>query len=456
MAAILQRMGLPRLQLHRTEHQNATTLREIKLPLLEKEPQSWRVALWKSEKGSPVRSPRDRDYSKHCPSPQRGRATHVSLTLPRLHDNRYLSGITQVHFHSKLGSWKGCPKLHNQDSYFDVSRDESRLIGVCDGHGPKGHHVSQFIVERLPAILYRKVALKATPSTSAALIEAYAGCAQLLSDSSIDTTQSGSTCLSLLIVEQTLLCASVGDSRAVVGRKICGIWGVYQLSWDHTADNCLETARITECGGEVTPPKKSRLKHNRIYLKDTLVPGLSLTRSLGDSIAASIGVTAEPDIEVLTLSNYDKFVLVGTRGLWEVMDSIEAVRIVGEIYEREPETVPERLVQEAQRRWRARGQLVDDVTVGLAVIGSKSPSTYSVSVQCSLSSAHPRLFQVAPAPFHTVPRKAGHRQSADFQFCSRAFQCVLQWKRKALRRGTETSYPKPQKAHAGCPLLRRN
>ena len=257
MAAILQRMRIPRLQLHHTEHQNADTLQGIKLPLLAKEPHSWRVALWKSEKGSPVRSPRDRelikdrDCSKHCSSPRRGRVAHVSLTLPLLHDNRYLSGITQVHFHSELGSWKGRPKLHNQDSYFDVSRDESRLIGVCDGHGPNGHHVSQFIVERLPAILYRKVALKATSSTTAALVEAYAGCAQLLSDSSIDTTQSGSTCLSLLIIEQTLLCASVGDSRAVVGRKICGIWGVCQLSWDHTADNYFETARIKNAEGKL-------------------------------------------------------------------------------------------------------------------------------------------------------------------------------------------------------------
>jgi len=329
------------------------------------------VALWKSVECSPVHSPRDRRGYKYQIPTQQVPNSHLRLSLPSVCGTRLPPSITHVHFASLPGSWKGRCKLHNQDYYFDMSRDASRVFGVCDGHGLNGHSVAQFIAERLPAILYRKVALKATESTSTALMDAYAECQQQLSEAAIDTTQSGSTCLSLLLVDSVLVCASVGDSRAVVGRKIGGIWGVCQLSWDHRTDNCLETERIVQCGGEVTQAKRSRLKHSRIYLKDTLVPGLSLTRSLGDSIVASIGVTAEPDLGVLTLSDNDKFVLVGTRGLWEVMDSIEAVRLAAETYEQSAETVPELLVQEAQRRWKARGLLIDDVTVGLAVISSQ-------------------------------------------------------------------------------------
>jgi hypothetical protein len=52
------------------------------------------------------------------------------------------------------------------------------------------------------------------------------------------------------------------------------------------------------------------------------------------------------------------------------MDSIEAVRLVGALYETQAEAVPEMLVREAQRRWKERGHFVEDVTVGLAVIST--------------------------------------------------------------------------------------
>ena len=332
------------------------------------EPKTWRVAVWRSLETSPSWKVTDRKRKRPKKTITKVKQLEEKLILPAIGVNRALPGITKVYFHSQVGSWHGKSKRYNQDVYFDVARDDARIIGVCDGHGNYGHSVAEFISQQIPSILYRKVVIKCHESTSSALKSAFKECADLLTFSDIDTSQSGCTCTALLQVDNTVVCASVGDSRAVVGRKTCGIWSVYQLSWDHRTDNYEETTRILENGGEIASPKKSKFGQNRVYLRNESLPGLSLTRSLGDSMVTSIGVTSDPSIEVLTLSCYDKFVLIATRGLWEVMSSIEAVRWVGERYEKEGERVTKGLAEEAQRRWRDRGRLVDDVTVGLAVI----------------------------------------------------------------------------------------
>ena len=46
------------------------------------------------------------------------------------------------------------PHKVNQDSFFVIKNfgkiKNMWLMGVCDGHGSNGHHVSQFVVSELP------------------------------------------------------------------------------------------------------------------------------------------------------------------------------------------------------------------------------------------------------------------------------------------------------------------
>jgi len=56
----------------------------------------------------------------------------------------------------------------------------------------------------------------------------------------------------------------------------------------------------------------------RVWLKNKQVPGLAMTRSIGDMAAASVGVTAEPEIKVfLNLSQRDKFLVIASDGIWD-------------------------------------------------------------------------------------------------------------------------------------------
>ena len=47
----------------------------------------------------------------------------------------------------------------------------------------------------------------------------------------------------------------------------------------------------------------------RVWLASQNIPGLSMTRSFGDSVAASVGVIAEPEVREITLTPEDKYLV---------------------------------------------------------------------------------------------------------------------------------------------------
>jgi len=56
----------------------------------------------------------------------------------------------------------------------------------------------------------------------------------------------------------------------------------------------------------------------RVWLKNKQVPGLAMTRSIGDMSASSVGVTAEPEIKIFpNLSPSDKFIVIASDGIWD-------------------------------------------------------------------------------------------------------------------------------------------
>lgn len=54
-----------------------------------------------------------------------------------------------------------------------------------------------------------------------------------------------------------------------------------------------------------------------------------MTRSLGDLVAKSVGVTYEPEIkEINNLTQQDKFLVIASDGLWDRIPNDEVCRIV--------------------------------------------------------------------------------------------------------------------------------
>jgi serine/threonine protein phosphatase PrpC len=108
---------------------------------------------------------------------------------------------------------------------------------------------------------------------------------------------SGSTCCTVMFNPDKLICANVGDSRAVLGRFINNEWKHYDLSKDHKPNDNEEMKRILSKGGRVEPYTDENgeyLGPSRVWLNHDDVPGLAMSRSFADQVAASVGVIAVP------------------------------------------------------------------------------------------------------------------------------------------------------------------
>ena len=47
------------------------------------------------------------------------------------------------------------------------------------------------------------------------------------------------------------------------------------------------------------------------------MPGLAMTRSLGDMAATSVGVTAKPELTRVELTEKDKILAMASDGIWD-------------------------------------------------------------------------------------------------------------------------------------------
>ena len=61
----------------------------------------------------------------------------------------------------------------------------------------------------------------------------------------------------------------------------------------------------------------------RVWLGHMDIPGLAMSRSLGDTVAHSAGVSSEPELSVIQLEPEDRVVVIASDGLWEFMSNQE-------------------------------------------------------------------------------------------------------------------------------------
>ena len=115
----------------------------------------------------------------------------------------------------------------------------------------------------------------------------------------IDIDFSGTTANSVYINDNILYCANIGDSRAVIGKRSDDKWSVVPISRDHKPSDNDEAQRIIEKDGRVESFKDEEgqsIGPLRVWLCDTSVPGLAMTRSIGDLVASQVGVSWKPEI----------------------------------------------------------------------------------------------------------------------------------------------------------------
>lgn len=289
-----------------------------------------------------------------------------------------VNSVTRAAFKSRVGNIKGKPKLNNQDSIIiqaNLMKVRGQyLFGICDGHGQYGHLISQYIKENFFNLLQMNLpAQQNLDSARNALIQATLKVEDGLKSTKIDRTFSGSTMINVLIMGSSVLTASLGDCKAVVG-KSADQWSAVPLYYLHNLQNKKEKDRMIKnharIAVEVIEETGEVIGTEKAYMGEDNTPGLDITRSIGDKIGKYIGVSSTPELKEYQLSADDRFIIIGSTGIWKVMSDIEAVIITRSSWEeRKVDMACEDLIAEADRRWKTSGKDKEDISVIVVFLG---------------------------------------------------------------------------------------
>ena len=278
-------------------------------------------------------------------------------------------------------------KKVNQDSYI-IERNINGILnfnifGVLDGHGEYGHYASQFVsryvishIKNHPVIkkcdepkeIYQKLTLNG-----------YQIIANIFTDADVqiqkekfDVQNSGTTCIIVIQLEEKIICANTGDSRAImiydtnnsdnlINTKI------YNLSYDCKPELPNECQRIYECGGCVERAVDENEQEGgpyRVWVYGEDYPGLAMSRSIGDLDAKKIGVIPNPQIVEYTLDSNSKYMLIASDGIWEFITNEEAMRIGNKFYLRNDAMgLCNELYRESVNYWLKEDCIIDDITL---------------------------------------------------------------------------------------------
>ncbi|XP_027359253.1 probable protein phosphatase 2C 42 isoform X2 [Abrus precatorius] len=223
------------------------------------------------------------------------------------------------------------------------------FVGVYDGHGgpDASRYVCDNLFRNLQAILAESRSVVTTETIQQAFLRTEEGFTALVSElwnirPQIATT--GTCCLVGVICQQTLFVANLGDSRAVLGRKVGNTGGMaaIQLSTEHNAN--IEAIRQELKELHPNDPQIVVLKHGVWRVKGII----QVSRSIGDVYMKHAQynqepinpkfrlpepmnmpyLSANPTIFSHRLQPNDSFLIFASDGLWEHLSNDQAVDIV--------------------------------------------------------------------------------------------------------------------------------
>ncbi|CAL9767726.1 unnamed protein product [Musa acuminata subsp. burmannicoides] len=127
----------------------------------------------------------------------------------------------------------------------------------------------------------------------------------------------GSTAVVAVVAEKWIVVANCGDSRAVLSRGGVAV----PLSIDHKPDRPDELRRVEALGGRILCWDCPRV-----------LGVLSTSRSFGDYLLKPY-VSSDPELTVTGRTEKDEFLILASDGLWDVISSEMACRVIGKCLE---------------------------------------------------------------------------------------------------------------------------
>ena len=266
----------------------------------------------------------------------------------------------------------------NQDSFLVLQNEynlkDFNVFSVMDGHGVNGHLVSRFTTKYFTSFFKKNKKMNSSNSSEDQIfyrlkkndydvlkrVFRHAE-RDLEKNDDIDANFSGTTCVMVFQVGERIICANVGDSRAIMVKGNKDI----PLSFDQKPDDPEESKRIKENGGEISQYEEDGEKSGpfRVWKKGEAYPGIAMSRSIGDFIASKLGVIPEPKFLEEKIDKDTKFIIVASDGIWEFLDNDTVKNITMPYYEKnDPNGACKELIKRATEFWNQEDIVVDDIT----------------------------------------------------------------------------------------------
>ena len=268
----------------------------------------------------------------------------------------------------------------NQDSYLELininNNPNFNIFGIFDGHGTKGHLISQYIVKYIKNYFEsKKNPISKIPNNeiySYIKKDNYSFIKNLIKTSEenlnnekeIDSNFSGTTCNLIIQINNKIICSNIGDSRSIMVKDKKTI---IQLSFDQKPDDENERKRIEENNGEVhklIDEEEGEIGPMRVFMKGEKFPGIAMSRSIGDKVASQLGVISLPDIREFDIEDTCKFIVIASDGIWEFLSKEKVTHYVNKFYKKNNiYDAALKLVKKSTSCWEKEDNVIDDITV---------------------------------------------------------------------------------------------
>lgn len=261
----------------------------------------------------------------------------------------------------------------NQDNFFIHHVGAITMYGVCDGHGPFGHLVSFRLVQTLPFYLSKSEHFG--KNWEEALREAFQKAQEDLEEfcklHTINIEASGAAGSVLVLEEQTVHIAFIGDARVMLGSWNRRDSRMIFCTKDHKPELPEEKARLEAEGSEVREVDEGSW---RIYLKGSNFPGLTMSRAFGDTACA--GISRVPEYHKFLMQPNDQwYAIVASDGIWEFIEGEDCCNMTSKKLRLKGtrETV-EFITSASRKRWaHVCGDYCDDITAVLIQWNAPTP-----------------------------------------------------------------------------------
>lgn len=318
---------------------------------------------------------------------------------------------------------KGSGVQTNQDAMI-LAEDpitKSLLVVCLDGHGANGDRVAQYVRDRIEQQLFKHELFQS--DTKKAIMQVVLNLEQELFNEPERFSDLSGTTMSLAVIrDKKVTIANVGDSRIVLAKrpsygttyfkvdsdsesstrttsidsidslssresttpnkKVKTMLVGQSLTIDHKPDQAEEYKRIVDNGGRVFSVryKDGNVGPPRVWLSNKNLPGLAMSRSIGDFIVQTVGVISTPEFFEVDLNLDDDYMMIAaTDGLWDYVSNNEAVNLAACCSS--PDVVVAELIEESRKRWLAKDGMADDTTVCVTFFNSLNSSLSRMAPQ---------------------------------------------------------------------------